>query len=102
MSSVKITLKRHPHKKGDPKYMLQDRAGVRRRAICFMVDEEVSRMGGHKSYRCACVAILRRLNVLRIYRKNKSELHVACRKLTRDMRWMQKHFKLGGTVRDIC
>ena len=40
-----------------------------------------------------------RFNLLRIYRKNKNPK--ACRKITRDMRYMDKKYKLGKT-KNIC
>ena len=40
-----------------------------------------------------------RLNILRIYRRNKNKLQ--CKKITRDMRYIDKKYKLGKT-KDIC
>ena len=40
-----------------------------------------------------------RFNLLRMYRKNKNPK--ACRKITKDMRYMDKKYKLGKT-KNIC
>jgi hypothetical protein len=40
-----------------------------------------------------------RFNLLRIYRRNKDPK--GCRKITRDMRYLDKKYKLGKT-KDIC
>ena len=47
----------------------------------------------------AAVSKKGRFNVLRIYRKNKNPS--ACRKITKDMRYMDKKYKLGKT-KNIC
>lgn len=52
-----------------------------------------------KSRRKAAIAKKARFNVLRIYRKNKDKK--GCRIITKDMRYMDKKYKLGKTKK-IC
>ena len=53
----------------------------------------------NRSKKKAAVAKKARFNILRIYRKNKNKK--ACEKITSDMRYMDKKYKLGKT-RNIC
>ena len=69
----------------------------RRMAINEGVLMESKKMGYTKKK--AAISKKGRFNILRIYRKNKDPK--ACRKITRDMRYMDKKYKLGKT-RDIC
>ena len=56
-----------------------------------------SKMG--KTKRKAATAKKGRLNILRIYRRNKNVKD--CNKITRDMRYIDKKYKLGKT-KNIC
>ena len=56
-----------------------------------------SKMG--KTTRKAATAKKGRLNILRIYRRNKNVKD--CNKITRDMRYIDKKYKLGKT-KNIC
>ena len=52
-----------------------------------------------KSKRRAATAKKGRLNILRIYRRNKKIKE--CKKITKDMKYIDKKYKLGKT-REIC
>ena len=54
---------------------------------------------GNKTKKQAAIAKKGRFNILRIYRKN--NYIKDCNKITRDMRYMDKKYKLGKT-RNIC
>ena len=82
--------KRHHYKLSDPqrKRILAINEGVR---------SESKKTG--KNMKKAAISKKARFNVLRIYRKNKKKDE--CRKITRDMKYMDKKYKLGKT-KDIC
>ena len=52
-----------------------------------------------KTKRRAATAKKGRLNILRIYRRNKKKKE--CKKITKDMKYIDKKYKLGKT-REIC
>ena len=79
------------------RYKLKSSTRKRRMAINEGVLMESKKMGYTKKK--AAISKKGRFNILRIYRKNKDPK--ACRKITRDMRYMDKKYKLGKT-RDIC
>ena len=79
------------------RYKLKFNTRKRRMAINEGVMMESKKMGYAKKK--AAISKKARFNILRIYRKNKDPK--ACRKITRDMRYMDKKYKLGKT-RDIC
>ena len=87
-----ITYKNKKHK-----YKLSDPQKKRILAIEEGINREKNK--SKKSRREAAVAKKARFNVLRIYRKNKKPEE--CRKLTKDMRYIDKKYGLGET-KDIC
>lgn len=86
-------------------YHLKDSAKKRRLAIREGVEQESKKKSKSKkksrrrSKREAAISKKSRFNVLRIYRKNRKPEE--CRKITSDMRYMDKVYGLGNT-RDIC
>ena len=87
-----LTYKNKKHK-----YKLSDPQKKRILAIEEGINKEKNKT--KKSRREAAVAKKARFNVLRIYRKNKKPDE--CRKLTKDMRYIDKKYGLGET-KDIC
>ena len=87
-----LTYKNKKHK-----YKLSDPQKKRILAIEEGINREKNKT--KKSIREAAVAKKARFNVLRIYRKNKKPEE--CRKLTKDMRYIDKKYGLGET-KDIC
>jgi len=79
------------------KYHLKDPAKKRRLAIDEGIKTEMKRK--QKSLRKAAISKKGRFNVLRIYRRYKKVSE--CKKITRDMRYMNKKYKLG-TTKEIC
>ena len=75
------------------KYKLSDPTPKRRLAIDEGIKSE------KKKTRKAAIAKKSRFNVLRIYRKNNNPAD--CRKITRDMKYIDHKYKLGKT-KDIC
>ena len=65
------------------------------------INEGVRYEAKHKNrtMKKAAIAKKGRFNILRIYRKNKNKKD--CEKITRDMKYMDKKYKLGKT-RNIC
>ena len=80
-------------------YHLRDSAKERRLAIREGVEQERKQKSKRRSKREAAISKKSRFNVLRIYRKNRKPEE--CRKITSDMRYMDKIYGLGNT-RDIC
>ena len=78
-------------------YKLAQTARRRRMAINEGVNYEHKKMG--KTKRQAATAKKGRLNILRIYRRNKNVKD--CNKITRDMEYIDKKYKLGKTSK-IC
>lgn len=101
--SVSKTRKLLPKlKKVSPKgkkyhYKLNKTARSRRMALNEGIQTEIKRLG--KTKRQAATAKKGRLNILRIYRRNKNIKD--CNKITRDMRYIDKKYKLGKT-KNIC
>ena len=79
------------------KYKLNDPQKKRILAIEEGINKEKNKT--KKSKRQAAIAKKARFNVLRIYRKNRKPDE--CRKLTKDMRYIDKKYGLGET-KDIC
>lgn len=78
-------------------YRLKDSASNRRRAIREGVKHEMRTK--KRSAKEAAIAKKGRFNILRIYRKNKKPDE--CRKITSDMRYMDRVYGLGETTQ-IC
>ena len=78
-------------------YKLAQTARRRRMALNEGIQTEIQRLG--KTKRQAATAKKGRLNILRIYRRNKNVKD--CKKITRDMRYIDKKYKLGKTA-SIC
>jgi hypothetical protein len=79
------------------KYKLNKTARARRMALNEGVHDEMKKTG--KGTRRAAIAKKGRLNVLRIYRRYRNVGD--CKKITRDMRYMDDKYKLGKTD-EIC
>jgi hypothetical protein len=78
-------------------YKLKSSTRKRRMAIDEGVKMEKKKTG--RTEKKAAVAKKARFNILRIYRKNKKPKE--CEILTKDMRYMDKKYKLGKT-KNIC
>ena len=78
-------------------YKLKDPQKKRILAINEKIAFEAKKMG--KTTKKAAIAKKGRFNILRIYRRNKKIDE--CKKITKDMRYIDKKYKLGKT-RDIC
>ncbi len=78
-------------------YKLKNSARSRRMALNEGVQSEQKKTGYTK--RKAATAKKARLNILRIYRRTRNVKD--CRKITRDMKYMDKKYGLGKT-KDIC
>ncbi len=87
-----ITYKNKKHR-----YHIKDSATKRRRAINEGVRKEKKKT--KKNMRSAAAAKKARFNVLRIYRRYKNPQE--CEILTRDMKYMDKKYRLG-TTKNIC
>ena len=79
------------------KYHLRDPASKRHLAINKGIRAEMKKT--KRNMRQAAVAKKGRFNILRIYRRNNNVS--ACKKITRDMRYMNRKYGLGKTA-DIC
>ena len=78
-------------------YKLKDPQKKRILAIDEGIRAEAKKTG--RNMKQAAISKKARFNILRIYRKNKKL--VECNKLTRDMRYIDKKYKLGKTT-NIC
>jgi thiol-disulfide isomerase/thioredoxin len=78
-------------------YRLDGPSHMRHKAINEGINYEVKHMG--KTPKQAATAKKGRLNILRIYRRNKKVGE--CNKITKDMRYIDKKYKLG-TSKNIC
>ena len=79
------------------KYKLGESSKKRRKAI----DEGVKfTKKVYGNTRTAAIKKKARFNVLRIYRRYKNP--TACRKITTDMRYMDRRYISGGKTRNIC
>ena len=87
-----LTYKNKKHK-----YRLSDTQTKRRKALDAGIKTEQRKT--KKKIKKAAIAKKARLNVLRIYRKNNNPKE--CRKLTQDMKYIDKKYQLGET-KDIC
>lgn len=79
------------------RYKLKYSTRKRRMAINEGVTVESKKRG--MTMKKAAISKKRRFNLLRMYRKNKNPK--ACRKITKDMRYIDKKYKLGKT-KNIC
>ena len=79
------------------KYHLRDPVSKRRAAIDAGIKSEMRKT--RKNKRQAAIAKKGRFNILRIYRRNRKIDE--CKKITRDMRYMNSKYGLGKTA-DIC
>ncbi len=89
-------LRRITYKNKKHKYKLNDPQKKRVLAINEGINYE---MKEGKTKRRAATAKKGRLNILRIYRRNKKKKE--CKKITKDMKYIDKKYKLGKT-REIC
>ena len=80
------------------KYKLSDPASKRRRALDSIIQYEANKKR-NKTIRQAAIGKKSRLNILRIYRRNKYPKE--CKTLTRDMLYLDKKYKLNKTSK-IC
>lgn len=78
-------------------YRLKDPQRKRILAINEGVRSEIKKTG--KTMKKAAISKKARFNILRIYRKKKKVEE--CKKITKDMRYMDKKYKLGKT-KEIC
>ena len=79
------------------KYKLSDPQNKRILAINEGINMEAKKIG--KTIRKAAISKKGRFNILRIYRKNKRPQE--CKKITSDMKYIDKKYKLGDT-KNIC
>ena len=78
-------------------YKLKFSAKKRRLAINEGIRAEAKKT--KRNMKKAATAKKGRLNILRIYRRNKKKNE--CRKITKDMRYIDRKYKLGKTI-SIC
>jgi len=89
----------HPdHQVGSTKvhYHTKDKASMRRDAIVKGVDELVE--NGFE-LRAAVVKKKQRMNLIRLFQQSNP---TACFAIENDMKWLDKHYKLGGSTTSIC
>ena len=79
------------------KYKLSDPQSKRILAIDEGIRDEVKKTG--KTLKKAAISKKGRFNILRIYRKNNN--YKECMTLTKDMKYIDKKYKLGKT-NNIC
>lgn len=79
------------------KYKLSDNTFKRKRALNDGVKSEAKRM--NKTMKQAAISKKGRLNILRIYRRNNNNKQ--CNIITKDMKYLDKKYKLGKT-KNIC
>lgn len=90
-------LKKTDMKNKKYKYKLDGTDRMRRMALNEGVRSEAKRL--RKTLKQAAINKKGRLNILRIYRRNKKLNH--CRTITKDMKYLDKKYKLGKT-KNIC
>jgi hypothetical protein len=90
-------LRKLSKKKVRHRYKLKSSTRKRRMALNEGVRAESKKRG--TTMKKAAISKKGRFNLLRIYRRNKDPK--GCRKITRDMRYLDKKYKLGKT-KDIC
>ena len=95
---IKIPLKKED-KIGTKKfpYKLSDKANKRRNAIDYSI--KLNAKNKNISIEKSAIAKKKRLNVLRIYRKN--NYPIECRKITFDIKYIDRKYKLKNTTK-IC
>ena len=79
-------------------YKLSLTPGKRHAALDEVVKYKVNKQG--KTKRAAAIEKKRRLGILRIYRRYKQKTE--CRKITRDMRYLDRKYIKNGITRNIC
>ena len=79
------------------RYKLKDPASKRKLAIDEGIQIEAKKKG--KTLKKAAISSKGRFNILRIYRKNKKSKE--CRRITNDMKYIDRKYGLGKT-NDIC
>lgn len=94
---IKLPRLRRTNKSSKCRYKLKKTRKQRRTAIDCGIGFEKRKTG--KTLRQAAISKKARFNVLRIYRRYKRKNE--CKKITRDMRYIDKRYKLKLT-RDIC
>ena len=87
------------------KYKLSDTTQKRRNSLEYLIKMEMKLKG--TTLRHSALKKQARLNVLRIYRKNgtgsnKKKLIRECKRITSDMKWIAKHYKTNGQIKNIC
>jgi len=90
-------LKKMTYKNKKHHYKLSSSSKNRRLAINEGIKMEAKRT--NKTLKKAAIAKKNRLNILRIYRKSKKIKE--CNKITNDMKYIDKKYKLGKTT-NIC
>ena len=80
------------------RYRIDDSSKLRRKALARSIILEQQK--GKISLRKAAIAKKGRLNILRIYRRYK--LPNECARITRDMKWIDKTYSIGGITKNIC
>ena len=90
ISMEPISTKKHPYK-------LSDDAKTRRNALIKGI--KAAQKKYKVSEKDAALKKKKKLNVLRIYRKNTNPVH--CRKITYDIKFLDKTYNLNST-KDIC
>jgi len=93
----KLVLLNYKNKKH--KYRLSDSNIDRRKAIDAAIQTKSNKGNKNKTIRDFAISKKRRLNVLRIYRKNNQSKE--CKRLTQDMKYIDRKYKLGKT-QSIC
>ena len=95
----KLIPKLKPSDPAGKKYHYKLASSPRRRhmAINEGIQSEAKKLG--KTKRRAAISKKGRLNILRIYRRNKNIRD--CQKITQDMKYIDKKYKLGAT-KNIC
>ncbi len=76
-------------------YHTKDKSSVRRDAIVKGADELVD--NGYEL--CAVVKKKQRMNLIRLYQQSNL---AACFAIESDMKWLDKHYKLGGSTTSMC
>ena len=95
--SIKLTLK-----SGDKnklfKYKLTDNTNTRQKTLNSYIKYYSKKY--KISLRSSAIKKKARLNVLRVYRRNKHKKQ--CKIITDDMKWITNKYIKGGTVTEIC
>ena len=95
MSILNVVLQKY---NTGPKYKLSD-SDIKRHSVLSSYVNLKSKKD-KKSKKVIAIEKKRRLNVLRIYKKNSNKKH--CKIITSDMIWLTKKYIPGGKVSSIC